>query len=112
MKAIFINMENSKTNEPHKLALNLSQRLDLRSSNKLVALQNVSIYYTWKNVRKQYKSNKLKIIASIWNDEFELSDGSYSVSDIPDIMNISLKNTKCSQKFLLFMFTSIELIID
>ena len=47
MKTIFINMENSKTNEPHKFALNLSQRLDLRSSNKIVALQNVSIYYTW-----------------------------------------------------------------
>ena len=47
MKAIFINMENSKTNEPRKFALNLSQRLGLRSSNKLVALQNLSVYYTW-----------------------------------------------------------------
>ena len=55
-----MNTENSKTNESHKFVLNLSQRLDLRSSNKNVALQNLSIYYTWKNVRKQNKNNKLK----------------------------------------------------
>ena len=84
METIFINTENSKTNEPHKSVLDLSQRLDLRSSNKYFALQNLSIYYTWKNIRKQYKNNKLKIIAPTWNDEFELSDGSYSVSDIQD----------------------------
>ena len=77
-------MENSKTNEPHEFFLTLSQRLNLRSSNKHVALQNLSIYYTWKNIRKQYKSNKVKLIASTWNDEFELPDGSYSVSDVQD----------------------------
>ena len=53
METIFMNTENSKTNEPHKFVLNLSQRLDLRSSNKHVALQNESIYHTWKNIRKQ-----------------------------------------------------------
>ena len=79
METIFMNTENSKTNEPLKFVLNLSQRLDLKSSNKNVALQNLSIYYTWKNIRKQYKNNKLKITASTWNDEFELPDGSYSV---------------------------------
>ena len=81
METIFMNSENSKTNEQQKFDLNLSQRLDLRSSNKHVALQNLSIYNTWKNIRKQYKNNKLKIINPTWNDEFELSDGSYSVSD-------------------------------
>ena len=55
-----MNTENSKTNEPHKFVLNLPQRLDLRSSNKHVTLQNLSIYYTLKNIRKQYKNNKLK----------------------------------------------------
>ena len=54
---------NSKTNELHKFVLNLSQRLDLGSSNKYAALQNLSIYYTWKNIRRQYNNNKLKIIA-------------------------------------------------
>ena len=62
MKMVFINTENSQTNEPHKFILNLSQRLDLRSSDKHVPLQNLSIYYTWKNIRKQYKNNNLKII--------------------------------------------------
>ena len=71
---MFVNMENGKTNEPHKLVFNLSQRLDLRSSDKHVDFQNLSIYYTWKNIRKQCKNNKLKIIASTWNDEFELPD--------------------------------------
>ena len=84
METIFINTKNSKTNGPHIFVLNLSQRLDLRSSNKHVALQNLSIYYTWKNIRKQCKNNKLKIMAPTWNDEFELTDGFYSVSDIQD----------------------------
>ena len=57
METILINTENSKTNEPHKFVPNLSQTLDLRSSNKYVALQNLSIFYTWKNIRKQYKNN-------------------------------------------------------
>ena len=61
MEIIFMNTENSKSNEPHRFFLKLSQRLDLRSSNKYVALQNLSIYYTWKNTRKQYKNNKLKV---------------------------------------------------
>ena len=77
MAMIFMNTENSKTNEPHKCALNLSQRLDLRSSNKHVALQNLFICYTSKNIRQQCKNDKLKIIAPTWNDQFELPDGSY-----------------------------------
>ena len=79
METIFMNTENSKTNEPHKFVFNLSQKLDLRRSNKHVALQNLSIYYMWKNVRKQHKNNKLKIIAPTWNDELGLLDSSYSV---------------------------------
>ena len=55
--------EHRKHNEPHIFALNLPQRLDLRSSNKHVALQNLCIYYTSQNIRKQYKNNKLKMIA-------------------------------------------------
>ena len=75
-------MNTENINELHKFVLNLSQRLDLRSSNKHVALQNLSIHYTWKNIREWYKNNNLKIISPTWNDEFELKDGSYSVSDI------------------------------
>ena len=58
-----MNTESSKTCEPHKFVPNLSQRLALRSSNKHVAIQNLSNYYTWKNIRQQYKNNKLKVIA-------------------------------------------------
>ena len=82
-----MNTGNRKTNEHYKFVLNLSQRLDLRSSNKHVAPQNLSIYYTWKNIRKEYKNNKLEIIAPTWNNEFELPDGSYSVSYIQDFID-------------------------
>ena len=60
MEAIFINTENSKADETLQFVLNLSKRLDLRSSNKNVALQSFSIYYMWKNIRKQDKNSKLK----------------------------------------------------
>ena len=86
-----MNTENNETNESHKFVLNMSQRLDLRSSDEHVALQNSSIYYKWKNIRKQYKNNKLTIIAPIWNDEFKLPDGSYSVSDIQDYIGFIIK---------------------
>ena len=77
METIFTDTENSKMNEPHKFLLTLSQRLDLRSSDKHVALQNLYIYYMSENIRKQYKNNKPKIMATTSNDKFELPDGSY-----------------------------------
>ena len=92
METTFINTEISKTSEPHKIVFKLSQRLDLRILDKHVTLQNVSVYYKWKNIRKPYKNNTLKIIVSTWNDEFELPDGSYSVSDIQDIEFIIKKH--------------------
>ena len=49
------------------------------------------MYYTWKNIRKQCKNNKLKIIAPTWNDEIELTDGSYSLSDIQDYIKYIIK---------------------
>ena len=82
-----MNIENIKSNEPQKIILNFSKRLDLRSSNKHVALQNLFIYYTWKNNIK----NKLKIIGQTWNDEFELPNGSYSVSNIQDFIEYIIK---------------------
>ena len=79
-----MNSENSKTSDPHRLLLNLSDKINLKRSHKYVALSNLSIYYTWKNIKKTYKNNKFKISAPTWNEEFELPDGSYSVSDIKD----------------------------
>ena len=60
----------------------------------MLLLKTKSIYYTWKNVREQYKNNKLKIIAPTWNDEFELPDGSYSASDIQDYIEFIIKKHK------------------
>ena len=79
-----MNSENSKTSEPHRLLLNLSDKINLKRSEKYVALSNLSIYYIWKDVKKSYKNNKFKISAPTWNEELELLDGSYSVSDIQD----------------------------
>ena len=76
METILMNTENNKMNEPHKFVRNLPQRVDLQKSNQYVALQNLFICYTWKNKTQLYEKNKLKIIASTWNDKFEWSDGS------------------------------------
>ena len=56
-----------------------------------MALESLSIYYTWKNIRQQYKHNNLQVIAPAWNDEFELPDGFYSVSDIQDYIEYIIK---------------------
>ena len=84
MDIILTNTENSKTSNPHVLTLKLTNKLDLRFGEKVIALSNFSIYYTWKNIKNSYNNNKFKISAPTWNDEFELPDGSYSLSDIQD----------------------------
>ena len=92
MDTIFINSKNSKNSEPHVLILKLTKKLDLRIGEKVIAISNLSIYYTWKNIKSTYNNNKFKISASTWNDKFELSDGSYSVSYIQDYFEYILKN--------------------
>ena len=84
MDTIFMNTENSKACKPHILTLKLTNKLDLRFDEKVIALSNFCIYYTWKNVKSTYNNNKFKISAPTWNDEFKLPDGSYSISDIQD----------------------------
>ena len=74
MDTISMRSKNSKTSYTHKV--------NLKRSDKDVALSNVSVYYTWKIIRRSYKNNKFKISASTWNCEFELPGGSYYVSDI------------------------------
>ena len=91
MDTIFMNSENSKTSGHHVLVLKLTDKLDLRRGQKTVALSNLSIYYTWKNVKSSYNNNKFKISAPTWSEEFELPDGSYSVSDIQDYFEYILK---------------------
>ena len=104
---IYMNTKNRKTSEPTKFVLNLPQRLDLRRSNEHVILQNLSVYYTRKNLRHQYKNNKPKIIAPARNDNFKLSYGSYSVSGIEDYTeNIIKKHEPLSTNPLFHICTN------
>ena len=77
-----MNIENSKTNESHKFKLNLADKLNLKNPNKNVALANLSIYYTWKDIKSEHSNNKFKISALTWNENFDLPDGSYTINDI------------------------------
>ena len=91
MDTIFMDSENSRTSEYHVLVLQLTDKLHLRRGQKTVALSNLSIYYTWKNVKSSCNNNKFKISAPAWSEEFKLPDGSYSVSDIQDYFEYILK---------------------
>ena len=94
MDTIFMNSENSKTPKPYVLILKLTNKLDLRIAEKIIALSNLSIYCTWKNIKSSYNNNKFKKSAPTWNDTFELPDGSYFVSDIQDYFEYILKNVE------------------
>ena len=74
-----MNTENSKTNEPNKFRSTLVNKLNLKDSNKNMALANLSIQNTWKNIKSAYNNNKFKISAPNWNDKFDLPDGSYCI---------------------------------
>ena len=91
MDTTFMNSENSRTSKYHVLVLKLAETLDLRRGQKSVALSNLSIYYTLKNIKSSFKNNKFKISAPAWSDGFELPDGSYSISDIQDYFEYILK---------------------
>ena len=88
MDTTFMNSENSKASMPHIMKLKLTSKLDLRLGEKVIALSNLSINYTWKNLKSSYNNNKFKISAPTWNEEFTLPDGSYSASDIQDYFDI------------------------
>ena len=86
-----MNTKNSKTSERHKFKLDLTNKINLENTNKNMALANLSIYYTWKNINSEYNNNKFKISAPTWNDTFDLPDGSYSISDIQDYFEFIIK---------------------
>ena len=91
MGTISINTENSKTNEPHRFRLDLTNKLNLKNSNKNMALANLSIYYTWKNIKSEFNNNKFKISALTWSKTFDLPDGSYIIADIQDYFEFIIK---------------------
>ena len=75
---------NSRTNESNRFAYQFTDKLNLKHLTKNIAIANLSIYYTWKNIKFNYNNNKFKIFAPTWNNASTLDDGSYSISDIQD----------------------------
>ena len=82
-----MNTENSKTSQPHRFKLDLTDKRNLKNPNKNY-LSNLNIYYTWKNIKSEYNDNKFKISAPAWNDTFDLPDGFYSIADIQDYFEL------------------------
>ena len=88
MNTIFMNSKNSKTSDLYRLLLNRTDKIVLKRKDKYIALSNFSIYYTWKNIKKSYKNNRLVISAPTWNEEFELTDGSFLYQILKVILSI------------------------
>ena len=77
-----MNFKIIKTSDPYRLLFNLLEKVNLKRSNKYIALLNLSIYYTWKKIKKSAKNNKFKITSLTWNEEFELPDISHETFKI------------------------------
>ena len=88
-----MNTENSKTNEPHRFKLDLTDKLNLKNPNKNMALANLSIYCTWKIIKSEYNNNKFEISAPTWDNTFDLPNGSYSISNIQDYFEFIIQKT-------------------
>ena len=97
METISTKTLNSKANESNRFSYQFTDKLNLKNPNKNIVLANLSIYYTWKNIKSEYNNNKFKIHAPTWNDEFNLPNGSYSASDIQNYFEYIIKNMKLLQ---------------
>ena len=95
MELIFMKSENSKTSELHRFRMHLTDKLNLKDP-KNMALANLSLYYTWKNIKPEYNNNKFKVCATNWNDTFDLPDESYSISDTQDYFEFIIKKQETS----------------
>ena len=91
METFFMNSKNSKTSEPNRFKYDLTDKLDLKIPNKNMALGNLSICYTWKNVKSTYNNNQFKISAHTWNETFDLPDGPYNISEIQNYIEYIIK---------------------
>ena len=81
-----MNSKNSTTSDPHRLLLNLTDKIDLKRKDKYIALSSLSIYYTWKNIKSRVKTISLKYQLQHGMKNLNLPDGSYSISDIRDFL--------------------------
>ena len=95
-----MNTLSSKTDESNRSMYQFTDKLNLKNPNKNIALANLSVYYTWKNIKSKYNNNKFKIHAPTWNDKFNLPDGSCSIEQS--------KNKKLLQIIFLYKFMSIK----
>ena len=86
-----MNTANRKTKHSNKFIYNFTDKLNLKNPNKNIALANLSIYYTWKNVKSDYNKNKFKISAPAWNDTFDVPDGSYSIAALQNFFEYIIK---------------------
>ena len=86
-----MNTLNSKTNESNRFIYHFTDKFNHKNSNKNIALANLTIYYTWKNIKSEYNNNKFKISAPSSNDGFNLPNGCYCVSDIKDYFEYIIK---------------------
>ena len=86
-----MNTENNKRSEPQRFQLDLTDKINPKNPNKKMALANLSIYYSSKNIKSEYNNKKFKISAPTWNDTFDLPDGPYSTSDIQDYFEFIIK---------------------
>ena len=91
METIFMNSKSSKTSEPHRFRLDLTDRHNFKKLKKNMTLANLSIYYTWKIIKSEYSNNKFKISATTWKGKFNLPDGSYSIAGIQDYFEFIFK---------------------
>ena len=89
-----MNTENSKRNKPHRFKLDLTDKLNFKNPDRNMALANLSIYYTWENIKLEYNNNKFKNSAPTWNNTFDLPDGSHSIDDIQDYFEFIIKKRK------------------
>ena len=86
-----MNTENIKANESQRFKIDLADKLNLKNPKKNIALVNLSICYTLKNIKSEYNNNKCKISAPTWNETFDLPDGSYTISSIEDYFEFIIK---------------------
>ena len=103
-----MNTENSKTNEPHRFKLDLTDKLNLKNSNRNMALANLSIYYTWKNIKSEYNNNKFKISAPTWNDTLICQMVLTQFLTFKITLNLSSRSTILLLKICHLKFTQVK----
>ena len=108
METIFINTSNRKINNPNRFRHYLTDKLNLKNRDKIIALAKMSVYYTWKNIKSEYNNNKLIITAPTWDEAFDLPDGSYSINQIQDYFEFIIKkhDTITDQNFPIRIYSN------